>query len=274
MLPIREQLSHRGSTNAGLRCTSRIHRNQSPTSIFGFVGKFCDKRRPTSIVHILRQHATSETFDVQVFDNPCAEVSNQPERLPMLKLISQSKDSSVNVPEQRDSPTSAMRPLLATGHTALRSTKFGFRALIPMRIGNRIAVGRGSEGFKPNIHPDGGIENGEWFCFAKANAPLAAFAPHRDRLNFARYGTMQLDFDFADALNSQPIPRKFDSIAATRKSDAIETATRLKSRVARFRAPLYSTEERIKGLCSLDREHLDSKKFARPRSPAARISFN
>ena len=128
---IRKNLPHCRAAEAPLRGTSGIHGNQLSTSIFGFVEKFGDERRPASIEDRLGQHSSGETLDVQVFDNDCAEVSNKVAGLPMLKLISQTVQWSVNFLEQRNSLTSAVRTLLATGHPPLGATQFCFSVSMP-----------------------------------------------------------------------------------------------------------------------------------------------
>lgn len=154
MFSIRECFSHRGSADARLRCASRIHCNQLPTSVLSFVGDFCNEGSPASIVNRLGQHSSRQPFDVQVFDNDCAEVSNEFEGPPMLILISQSPDSSMNLLKQSNSFTSPITAFLTPSGTPLCSPKSCLSLLIPTRIGNLRGVGQRSERLKTYVDTD------------------------------------------------------------------------------------------------------------------------
>ena len=163
VLSIRECFSHRGSADARLRCVSRIHGNQLPTSVLSFVGDFCNEGSPASIVNRLGQHSSRQPFDVQVFDNDCAEVSNEPEGLPMLILISQSPDSSMNLLKQSNCCTSPITAFLTPSGTPLCSPKSCLSLLIPTRMGNLRAVGQRSERRKTYVDTDGVIQSRKQF---------------------------------------------------------------------------------------------------------------
>jgi hypothetical protein len=268
MFSIREQLSHRGSTDAGLGCASGIHGNQLPTSIRSFVGKFCNERRPASVVYRLGQHSSSKNFDVQVFDNDCAEVSNETERLPMLKLIPQPINPSVNFLEQSDRFPSTVRTLLATGNLALPASKFGFSGSVPARIWNHFTIGQGSEGFQTDINSNCVVERRQDVGFAlngETDIPLAALTLHSDRLNLARDRSVQLNLDFSDALNAQRVAREFDAVSVTRKRNAVEAATRLEPRISRCLVPLHSKKERFECLVHAAKDILAAREIGKSK---------
>jgi len=270
VLSIREQLPHRSSTDTGLRCASGIHSNQLPTSIRSFVGKFCNERRPASVMHRLGQHSSSKTFDVQVFDNDCAEVSNEIERLPMLKLISQTIDSSVNFLEQSNRLPSAMRSSLSASYSTLSPTQFGFSTSIPARIRNWLARGQGSEGFETHVDSNSIVENGKRLCVAfngETDVPLAAITFDRNRLDCARNRTMHLNCDLPDTLNPKNIFGDFDSVSVTWEGDAIKTAVRLESRISRSLVPFHPKEERFEGLVYPSKNVLAATKVRKPEVP-------
>lgn len=193
-------------------------------------------------MHRLGQHSTSKPLDVQVFDHDCAEVSNESERLPMLILITQPKNSTMNFLKQSNRFATAMRTLFASGDLTLGSAKFSLCRPIPSRIGERIPVRQSSEGFQPDINSDGVVENGKRAGFAldrEANIPFSAIPLYCDRFNLARDRAMQFDFDFADTLHTQSIACEFDAVVVTRECDAIETTARLEAREARFLVSLH-----------------------------------
>jgi hypothetical protein len=202
-------------------------------------------------MHRLGQHSSGKTFDVQVFDNDCAEVPNEMERLSMLKLISQPINPSVNVLEQSDRFPSTLRTLLATGNLALRASTVGFSGSVPAWIRNRFAVGQGSKGFETDINSNCVGERRQDVGFAlngETDIPLTAFSLHSNRLNLARNRTVQFDFDFSDALNAQRVACEFEAVSITRKRNAIESSVRLESRVPRCLVPFHSKKERLEGL--------------------------
>ena len=275
MFSIREQLWHRGSANAGLRSASRIHSNQLPTSVFGFVGNFCNEGRPASVLHRLGQHSSGKTLDVQVFDNDCAEVSKNIERLPMLVLVTQTRDSSVNLLEQSNRFASAIRAFLATNDPALCSTKFGFGGAIPARIRNRFAVGQGRKRFESNVNSNSVVERRQMLGFTfdeETDVPLAAFSLDCDGLDRARNWAMQLDFDFSDTLDTKIVSREFDAVPVTWKSDAIESATRLEARITSLLMSLDSKEERFEGFIYSSKDILAAREV-RQGKIARRASF-
>jgi hypothetical protein len=221
-----------------------------PTSVLSFVGDFCNEGSPASIVNRLGQHSSRQPFDVQVFDNDCAEVSNEFEGLPMLVLISQSPDSSMNLLKQSNCFTSPITAFLTPSGTPLCSPKSCLSLLIPTRIGNLRAVGQRSERLKTYVHTDCVIQSRKQFRLAfnrETGVPLAAFTFHRDSFNRASNRTVQFNFNFPDPLNPKHITRKPDTVSVTWKGNTIEAATRLKSWIASLLMPLDSKKESLKG---------------------------
>jgi hypothetical protein len=205
---IRENLSHWRAADTCLTRAARVYLYQSAPSIFGFVRNLRDKGSPSSIVNRLGEHATSQAFDVQIFDNNSSEILYQPERETMLKFVPLISGSSVNLLEQCDGFTSAMRALFATCNPALRPSKARFRLSSPSRIRNGRAISKSREVFESKVNPNCVIEWRQRFGFAlygKAHVPLAALAFDRDRLDCACNRSMEFDFKFAHTLNAQNV---------------------------------------------------------------------
>jgi hypothetical protein len=102
MYSVGEQFPHGCTTKTSLTRACWVDLDQSATGAFSLVRHLGEKGSPTDILHGLRKHATCKTFNIQLFDDEDSEVSNQFERLYVLKLISQTPDSRVNFFEQRD----------------------------------------------------------------------------------------------------------------------------------------------------------------------------
>jgi hypothetical protein len=266
VLSVRECLVHRCPTETCLAGASGIHRDQLPTSVFSFVGEFCEEARPTGIVNRLGQHSSSEALDVQVFHNDCAEVLYQPKRQPVLELVPLISDSSVNLLQKSNNLATTLRAAFTSSNPSLCPPKFRFGLPVPTRVRNCIAVGQSREGFQANVDPDCMIAGRKWFCFTfdgEADVPLATLTLHGDRLDYPSNRTMQLDFDFPDTLNSERVAGEFDAIAVTGKSEAVETATRFESRIARRLVPLHSKEERLERLVYPTKNVLAARKICK-----------
>jgi hypothetical protein len=196
-------------------------------------------------VNRLGEHAASQAFDIQVFDNNRSEILNQPERQTMLELVPLIPDSSVNFLEQRNRFTPTLRAFLAARNLSLRSTKTRLSLLIETRIRNGRIVSECREVFEAHIHSDCVVERRQRFGFAferEADVPLAALALHRDGLNLARNGAVQFHFDYSDALHAEHVAVQADAIAVTGKRNAVEATTRFASRIARFFVTLHAAE--------------------------------
>jgi len=246
-----ERLAHCGSADACLTRTARVYLYQIAPSVFGFVRNLSEKGSPCSIVNRLGEHAASQAFDIQVFDNNRSEILNQPERQTMLELVPLIPDSSVNFLEQCNRFTPTLRAFLAARNLSLRSTKTRLSLLIETRIRNGRIVSECREVFEANINSDCVVERRQRFGFAferEADVPLAALALHRDGLNLARNGAVQFHFDYSDALHAEHVAVQADAIAVTGKRNAVEATTRFESRIARFFVTLHSAEERLEGL--------------------------
>lgn len=195
-----ERLSHCGSADACLTRTARVYLYQIAPSVFGFVRNLSEKGSPCSIVNRLGEHAASQAFDIQVFDNNRSEILNQPERQTMLELVPLIPDSSVNFLEQCNRFAPTLRAFLAARNLSLRSTKTRLSLLIETRIRNGRIVSECREVFEANINSDCVVERRQRFGFAfdrEADVPLAALALHRDGLNLARNGAVQFHFDYS-----------------------------------------------------------------------------
>ncbi len=248
VLSVGESLSHCRAADAGLTGAARVYLDQSAPSIFSFVRNLRDKSSPTGIVNRLGKHAACHAFEVQIFDNNRSEILYQPERETMLELLPLIPDSSVNLLEQYNCFAAAIRAFLAPCNLALGASKARFSLSIPSWIRYRWTIRERSEVFQPQVNSNRGVERGQWLGFAcnrEADVPFAAFAFDRHRLNLARNRAMQLDCNFSNTLNAKNISGEFDAIAVTRKSDAIETASRFESRIARFITALHSAKESL-----------------------------
>ena len=264
---LRENLPHCRAADACLTGAARVYLYQSAPSIFGFVRNLGDKGSPSSIVNRLGEHAASQAFDVQVFDNNRSEILYQPERETMLKFVSLIPGSSVNLWEQCDGFTAAMRTLFAACNLSLRPSKFGFRLPIPSRIRNGRAISEGREVFESKVDSNGVIERRQWFDFAfdrKTHVPFTALAFDRDRLNCARNRAVEFDFQFAYTLNAQGIASQFNAIAVTWERKAVEPTTRLEPRITRGLVPLHTKEERFESLVHPSKDILAARKVCEP----------
>ena len=245
-----ERLAHCGSADACLTRTARVYLDQIAPSVFGLVRNLSEKASPCSIVNRLGEHAASQAFDIQVFDNNRSEILNQPERQTMLQLVPLIPDSSVNFLEQRNRFAPTLRAFLAARNLSLRSTKTRLSLLIETRIRNRRIVSECREVFEAHINSDCVVERRQRFGFAfdrEADVPLAARALHRDGLNLARNGAVQFHFDYSDALHAEHVAVQADAIAVTGKRNAVEATRRFESRIARFFVTLHAAEERLEG---------------------------
>ena len=246
VLSVGESLSHGRAADACLTGAARVYLDQSAPSIFSFVRNLTDKSSPTGIVNRLGKQAACHAFEVQIFDNNRSEILYQPERETMLELVPLIPDSSVNLLEQYNCFAAAIRAFLAPCNLALCASKARFSLSIPSWIRYRWTIRERSEVFEPQVNSNRGVERGQWLGFAfnrEADVPFAAFDGHS--FNLARNRAMQLDCNFSNTLNAKNISCEFDAVAVTRKSDAIETASRFESRIARFITALHSVKESL-----------------------------
>jgi hypothetical protein len=106
----------------------------------------------------------------------------------------------------------------------LRSTRFCFRCAISTGVGDVFTGGQSRERFQSNVNSDGIPKCGEWLGLAlhqKTRIPLLAFALHRDGLDLAAYGAVQLDLDFPYPSHAKMLFQKFIAIPMARESDAV-----------------------------------------------------
>ena len=155
-----------------------------------------------------------------------------------------------------------MRTLLATGNFALRTTQFRFCSLIPTRVCNRLVVRHGCKFLRLHftLHRETGV-------------PLATRTLDGDGLNLAADRTMQLHFDWSDALHAQHVVMQLEAIPVTWERDAVEATTTFESRVARFLTPFHSAEERLVSLVHTAENILAAGKVCQPQVPSGTNLF-
>jgi hypothetical protein len=256
---------------------ARVYLDQSAPSVFSFVRNLKDQSSPTGIVHRLGQHSTGHALDLQILDHDGSVILDQPEREAMLKVVSLIPDSSVNLLQQHHGFTTPMRTFLATGDFALGTPEASLALLIPSRIGNRRAIGKGRQILQTQVNPNCSIERRQWLGFAlnrKTDVPLAAFAFHGNRLNCAGHRAVQLHFHWTDALHPKYVAMQPHSISIAGKSDAVETAAGFESGIASFFPSLHPAKERLKGLVDSTKNILAAGEIRQTQVPPARISFS
>src|SRR5208283_4105284 len=186
----------------------------------------------------------------------------------VLKLVSLVLDSLVNLFKQCNRFTTTMRTLLTTGNFALRTTQLRFCSLIPTRVWNRLVVRHGCKFLQTNFHSDFLAVCRKRLRFTldrETGVPLATLTLDCDGLDLAADRTMQLHFDWSDALHAQHVVMQLDAIPVTWERDATEATTTFESRVASFLTTFHSAKERFVSLVHAAENILAAGKVCQPQ---------
>src|SRR5215469_3136212 len=184
-------------------------------------------------MNLLRQHAASKTFDVQVFDGNKPVLIHQHSRPLVLVVEPLIEDVLMYFPQENDSLAPTVRTFLATCYSTLSTPKFLLCLLVETRILNallfKVTLFEGSKVFQiqVNAYHFGGLRQRVRRRFdRKADVPVLVLTAYSYSLNLAVQRAVQLSLDVADPLYEQMTTwQQLVSISVRRKRDAVIATT-------------------------------------------------
>ena len=150
-------------------------------------------------MNLLRQHAASKTFDVQVFDGNKPVLIHQHSRQLVLVVEPLIEDVLMYFPQENDSLAPTVRTFLATCYSTLSTPKFLLCLLVETRILNallfKVTLFEGSKVFQiqVNSYHFGGLRQRLRRRFdRKADVPVLVLTTYSYSLNLAVRRAVQL----------------------------------------------------------------------------------
>lgn len=131
MPPLAECLSDFCPAGACLARTARINFHQQPTSIFRFVGKLGDERRPSGVVNTLGKPPLGQPLYIQILNSDQPVFVDQRATQFVMKVAALVADSDMRSLKYLDRLTPSARTLLATRHTPLSKKSLALERIIP-----------------------------------------------------------------------------------------------------------------------------------------------
>jgi len=234
------------ATGAYLRCPVGVDRDELPPSFFHFVGQFVKERTPSGIVYRLGKHPPRQCQNVQVLNSDKPVTIGDFATELVLKVRALIVNVSVGFLKQSDGFPSVSPASFASGNFPLNPSEFGLACLEGTGVVNQFAVRERNEGIQSHVNTDCrgllvrySIGNQD----TESGIPLASFPLQSDRPNIASNRAMQLQLDYANALNLQPIVDNVATVSPNGECEAVKPITGLKPRITRLLPRFHPAKE-------------------------------
>jgi hypothetical protein len=261
-------LGNLSAAQAGLGCASRVYLNELTTGALSLVRKHVKETSPANIMYRLCQHSTGHSFDIQVFYGDKTVAIDDSTRNLVMKVAPLILDVSVLTLQQLNSLASTIRLFVSpTGKTAMRNSQLSMCLFVEPWIIYLCAIVQRSKSCQTNV--DSYSFRGYWQRSRPAldgeyHKPSASLTLDRNRLDLAVYGTMQLNFDLAYALNVNEFVGEFATITVGRKSERIVSLIRFEPWESRFLTFFDSRKECAERLIQSAKNILAARKVINP----------
>ncbi len=243
-----ESLADFCSAQTGLTCSARIYFHEQPTGAFSLVGQHVYESRPSGVINRLRQHAFSESLDIQIFDCDQAVPVDNLSRFFVVKIAPLSANVIVKPLKQQHCFAPTATAFLSPFYATLQASQFRFRVSKVARVLNRGTIAQGSKRSQPNVNS--GCVRIEWKLLAftlnyKQSKPAPSLTLNGQSLDRPFERAMQFDSDVTDLRQAQSVSTK--RISNLSEGKTVVTTNRSESRIASLLSGLYSTKESAEG---------------------------
>lgn len=216
---------------ASLTCAMRVHLNKCSTSVFCFVRQIVKEYSPSGIMNGFRQHTTSKTLDVQIFNTNYIILFYNLIRKFMKKVSSLICDPLILFCKKHYRLFSAIRFFISlSGNASLKNPKFILRLLMESWIINKFSIGCNHKIFKTHVNAYffvGFLEGAIFYIAGKRNIIFFILPRNRDCFNFTFNWSVQPNINIAHPLQINFVRFQFTSIAIGRIRYCIKSLVRL-----------------------------------------------
>ena len=144
----------RRSTHASLRRPIGGHFHQLTTSLYRFVRKLCDERRPPGVINRLGQHSSGHASYVQLFNGYQAEQRDQTSRHLVREVCALVTHMRVGALQVSNGFLLVITTAFTAGNRTLRSSKFGMGFFVVSGVFNLASIRQSGEGRQSHIKTD------------------------------------------------------------------------------------------------------------------------
>lgn len=239
----------RAAAATHLRCAVWVHSKELSTSVCSFVGNLIKEHSPSSIIDRLGEPSTCQAFEVQIFDRYQAIVRNNPLTDFVMKVASLIANMRVSALQELNSFAATMTAFLSSGYFALCLSESCLRFFEVARILYLKTFRERGKRRQSHIYADrcrADRQSNRIAFNRETGKPVSRFTLDSERFDFAFYGTMQLDFDFADFRQTQL--RALNRKTKLRISETVIARARTKARKTCLRFALHTSKEGFEGL--------------------------
>lgn len=208
MPPLAECLFYPRSTGTCLTRTGWVDFYQETPGTFSLVRQLIDKTTPSRITDLLRKISPCQPLYVQILDRNKPEVIDQRAAQFVVKVGSLISQVNVSALQNLNGLSSALRPLLSSGHFPLGNSQLALSLFVVTGILNRGTIGERSECSNANIDAYILITFRQWFGFAldsKKREPSACLTLDREGFNRPLKGSVQANANNANLRHAKTV---------------------------------------------------------------------